>query len=85
MHVGYHYRWLRPADYTQQDPDLIAGSSPIRRQLLGALATNNNPLGNDPDFHPSSQYWIPQDWDDGPLKAWVEERTGVNGPAKEPL
>ena len=39
MHVGYHWRWLRPTDYIQQDPDLVERSSPIRRQLLGAMAT----------------------------------------------
>ena len=85
MHVGYHYRWLRPTDYIEQAPDLVAGSSPIRRQLLGALATGSNPLGNDPDFHPGSQYWIAQNWDDVPLKAWVEERTAAKRPAREPL
>ena len=73
MHVGYHYRWLRPTDYVQQDPDLIAGSSPIRRQLLGALATDNNPLGDDPEFHPSSQHWLTENQDDIPLMAWVKE------------
>ena len=75
MHVGYHYRWMRPADYVRQDPDLIANSSPIRRQLLGELSTGKNPLGDDADFHPSSQYWIPRDWDDVPLKAWAEEHS----------
>ena len=85
MHVGYHYRWLRPTDYIGQDPDLIAASSPIRRQLLGALGPESNPLGEDADFHPSSQYWIPQNWDDVPLKAWAEERTAALAPAREPL
>ena len=85
MHVGYHYRWLRPADYIQQDPDLIANSSPIRRQLLGALSTGKNPLGDDSEFHPSSQYWIPRDWDDVPLKAWAEERSGGNCAINLPL
>ena len=72
MHIGYHYRWLRPTDYIQQDPALIAASSPVRRQLLGALATGNNPLGDDPDFHPSSQYWLTRNQDDVPLRAWAE-------------
>lgn len=85
IHVGYHYRWLRPADYIQQDPDLIANSSPIRRQLLGALSTGKNPLGDDPEFHPSSQYWIPRDWDDVPLKAWAEERSGGSPTINLPL
>ena len=86
MHVGYHYRWLRPADYIQQQqPDLIANSSPIRRQLLGALSTGKNPLGDEPDFHPSSQYWIPRDWDDVPLKAWAEEHSGGKCRMNPPL
>ena len=71
MHIGYHYRWLRPTDYNQQEPELIARCSPIRRQLLGALAVGDNPLGPDPDFHPTSQYWQPDDWDDVPLRAWA--------------
>lgn len=74
MHVGYHYRWLRPTDYIEQDPELIARSSPIRRQLLGALASGGHPLGNNPDVHPSSQYWLTKNMDDVPLKAWAEER-----------
>ncbi len=72
MHVGYHYRWLRPTDYIQQDPDLIARSSPVRRQLLGALPSTDNPLGEDPEFHPSSQYWQPRNVKETPLKAWAE-------------
>ena len=75
MHIGYHYRWLRPTDYNQQTSELIARCSPIRRQLLGALAVGDNPLGPDPDFHPTSQYWQPGNWDDVPLRAWA----GVNG------
>ena len=77
MHVGYHYRWLRPTDYIEQDPGLVARSSPIRRQLLGALAAGSPPLGETPEFHPASQYWITRNWDDVPLKAWAEERAGA--------
>ena len=72
MHVGYHYRWLRPADFIQQAPELLANSSPIRKQLLGALAAGENPLGTSPDFQPHSQYWITKNSDDVPLKAWAE-------------
>lgn len=72
MHVGYHYRWLRPTDYIEQDPALIANSSPIRRQLLGALAENSHPLGYEPEFVPASQYWLIKNWDDVPLRAWAE-------------
>lgn len=74
MYYGYHHRWLRPTDYIQQDPALIARSSPIRRQLLGALATDDNPLGKDPDWEPGSQYWLTKNWDNAPLKAWAEAR-----------
>ncbi len=74
MHVGYHYRWLRPADFIQQAPELLAKSSPIRKQLLGALAAGENPLGTSPDFQPHSQYWITKNSDDVPLKAWAEAR-----------
>ena len=77
MHVGYHYRWLRPTDYIEQDPGLIARSSPVRRQLLGALATGSPPLGEAPEFYPASQHWITSNWDDVPLKAWAEEQAGA--------
>jgi ectoine hydroxylase len=76
FYVGYHYRWLRPTDYVQQDPELIARSSPIRRQLLGGLAPDGDPLGGDPVWEPSSRYWLIKNWDDVPLKAWAEERSG---------
>jgi ectoine hydroxylase len=76
FYVGYHYRWLRPTDYIAQDPDLLAHSSPIRRQLLGGLHTAGDPLGNDPSWEPSSRYWLIKDWDDVPLKQWAEERSG---------
>jgi ectoine hydroxylase-related dioxygenase (phytanoyl-CoA dioxygenase family) len=76
FYVGYHYRWLRPTDYIQQDPELIARSSPIRRQLLGALDASSDPLGGDPFWEPSSRYWLIKNWEDVPLKAWAEERAG---------
>ena len=69
MHVGYHYRWLRPTDFIQADPDLVARSSPIRRQLLGAVVTDGEPLGNDPVFHPHSPYWIVRDEHQVPLES----------------
>lgn len=76
FYVGYHYRWLRPTDYIQQDPALIARSSPIRRQLLGALDPSGDPLGTDPFWEPSSRYWLIKNTDDVPLKKWAEERAG---------
>lgn len=83
MHIGYHHRWMRPTDYLQQAPELIAASSPIRRQLLGALPSGGNPLGDDPDFHPSSQYWLTQNRDDVPLRAWYEARATELGAGSE--
>jgi ectoine hydroxylase len=77
FYVGYHYRWLRPTDYIQQDPELIARSSPIRRQLLGALDEGDDPLGADPYWEPSSRYWLIKNWDDVPLKQWAEEHAGL--------
>jgi len=76
LYVGYHYRWLRPTDYIQQDSELIARSSPIRRQLLGALDAVGDPLGGDPFWEPSSRYWLIKNWEDVPLKKWAEERSG---------
>ncbi len=74
MHVGYHYRWLRPTEYIQQDPGLIERSSPVRRQLLGALDPEGDPMGPDPDFHPSSRHWLTDNPDDVPLREWALAR-----------
>jgi ectoine hydroxylase len=73
FYVGYHYRWLRPTDYVTQDPALLARSSPIRRQLLGALDPAGDPLGTDPGWEPSSRYWLIKQDEDVPLKAWAAE------------
>ena len=59
-----------------QDSELVARSSPIRRQLLGALNGDGDPLGGDPFWEPSSRYWLIKNWEDVPLKAWAEERAG---------
>jgi ectoine hydroxylase-related dioxygenase (phytanoyl-CoA dioxygenase family) len=83
FYVGYHYRWLRPTDYIQQDPELVARSSPIRRQLLGALNATGDALGGDPFWEPSSRYWLIKDWEDVPLKQWAEERAGGGPTATE--
>src|SRR5215471_7837606 len=83
FYVGYHYRWLRPTDYIQQDPALIARSSPIRRQLLGALDADGDPLGSDPFWEPSSRYWLIKNWGDVPLKKWAEDRAGSGPVATE--
>jgi ectoine hydroxylase len=83
FYVGYHYRWLRPTDYIEQDPELIARSSPIRRQLLGGLDSAGDPLGNDPFWEPSSRYWLIKNWDDVPLQKWAEEQPGGGQQAVE--
>jgi len=76
LYISYAPRWIRPSGYIDQDPGIIARSSPIRRQLLGAMGDGSDRLGNDPDRHPSSQYWFTDQWDSVPLKAWAEERAG---------
>jgi ectoine hydroxylase len=76
FYVGYTYRWVRPTDYIEQDPALVARSSPIRRQLLGAMATDEDPLGRNALWYPESQHWVTRIWKNVPLKAWAEERVG---------
>ena len=58
----------------EQDPELVARSAPIRRQLLGAMGDGSDRLGKDPGENPSSQHWFSDDWDSVPLKAWAEEQ-----------
>jgi ectoine hydroxylase len=74
LHVGYHYRWLRPTDYVEQDPALIARSSPIRQQLLGALPGGGHALGDEPEIAPASRYWNRKVPGDTPLKDLAEAR-----------
>lgn len=64
----------------QQDPALLARCSPIRQQLLGALPSGGNPLGENPEVAPSSQYWLTKDADDVPLRAWAEARASAKTP-----
>jgi hypothetical protein len=71
LHIGYHHRWLRPTDYTDQDPALLASCSPVRRQLLGAMPEGRDPLGSNPDWEPASKFWQPS-FDDVPLRAEAE-------------
>jgi hypothetical protein len=84
IHIGYHYRWLRPTDYITQDPELLASCSPIRRQLLGELAPGTDPLGEDAEFTPASKHWIIKGGDDVPLRQWAEEQPGFEA-LTEPL
>ena len=76
IYVSYTPRWVRPSGCIEQDPELIARSSPVRRQLLGAMGNLGNPLGIDPKNNPNSQYWFTDEWDNVPLKAWAEEQAG---------
>ncbi len=76
FYISYTPRWIRPSGYIEQDPELINRSSPIRRQLLGAMGHDGHPLGSDPSANPSSQYWFTEDWDSVPLKALAEEKAG---------
>ena len=39
---------------------LQAASSPIRRQLLGAMGDLSDPMGDNPDSSPNSGYWHAQ-------------------------
>jgi hypothetical protein len=77
LYYGYHHRWMRPSDFDRQRAEVLAGCTPIQLQLLGELGTGKtNYAGDDPDVHPVSRYWRPQD-EDIPLKAWAVERLGV--------
>jgi ectoine hydroxylase-related dioxygenase (phytanoyl-CoA dioxygenase family) len=40
LFIGYSPLWMRPIDYHQASPELLAGADPIRRQLLGAISDN---------------------------------------------
>ena len=65
---------MRPSDVDHQKPKVLANASPVELQLLGELGTGcDNYAGDDPDVHPVSRYWRPQE-EDIPLKAWSEER-----------
>ena len=83
MHVGYHYRWLRPGDYIQQDSALLARCSAIRQQLLGALPGSDDPLGADSHVAPASQYWQTRRTD-VPLRAWAESQVEAAGKEHTP-
>lgn len=62
LFVGYSHRWLRPKS-AMDLPELVAASSPIRAQLLGA-----SPSGANGYYEPSAE--------DVPLRAWIETHLG---------
>ncbi len=83
LYFGYHHRWIRPSDFDHQRAEVLADASPIELQLLGELGTGrDNYAGDDPDVHPVSRYWRPQD-EDIPLKAWAEGR--LNALEQQPV
>ena len=42
FYVGYHYRWLRPTDYIQQDAELVARLQPAHST---SPSLDENPVG----------------------------------------
>jgi ectoine hydroxylase-related dioxygenase (phytanoyl-CoA dioxygenase family) len=55
--MGYTYRWMRPADFMVQPPELIAKVEPIGQQFLGGLKDPNGhfiPGGNN---KPLMDWW----------------------------
>lgn len=74
LYYGYNHRWLRPGDYDRQDSDLLAGCTPIQRQLLGSNSTENGiKYENGDPGHPTSRYWRPEPAD-VPLEMWAAEQ-----------
>ena len=76
IYISYGPRWIRPSGHVEQDRELIDRSSPIRRQLLGAMGDGSHPLGRNPLESPSSQHWFSDDWESVPLKKWAEQQAG---------
>jgi ectoine hydroxylase len=65
LFYAYGYRWLRPDDYREIPNDVLNRVSPVRRQLLGAVATE---LG----------YYLPTAAD-VPLRDWIARGGIRNG------
>jgi hypothetical protein len=65
IYTEYSWRWMRPIDHDAYGEELIQGSDPVRRQLLGLTVNDVNE-----GFFP---YTLPRD-EDAPLKAWLRER-----------
>ena len=67
LFYGYTHRWIRPRDELALDPGLVAGLSPLRRQLLGVGCST---IG----------YWIPED-EDVPLRELASAWAAGDAPA----
>jgi len=62
LYYGYSYRVMRPVDYQSMPPALLAGCSPVERQLLGETVTHQG-------------YYVPTA-EDVPLRPWFERHFG---------
>ena len=71
LYYAYSYRWIQPSDYMTQSPELVAASSPIQRQLLGACMSPRGPLGSEPETRPESFFWYYEDAN-LPIREWFE-------------
>ncbi|MBM3281096.1 MAG: phytanoyl-CoA dioxygenase family protein [Candidatus Handelsmanbacteria bacterium] len=71
LYYGYHPRWIRLADFEHQEPQVVAGCTPIQLHLLGELGTGRRNYAGDDTAQPVSRHWRPKD-EDIPLKGWAE-------------
>ena len=70
LFFGYSFRWLRPLDYTQAPPELLARCDPVLRQLLGDGQTE---VG-----------WYQPQPRDVPLRKWLVDHRGEEALWKPP-
>jgi len=63
LYYGYSYRVMRPVDYQHMPAALLAGCSPVERQLLGETVTHQG-------------YYVPTNAD-VPLRPWFEDHFGA--------
>ena len=77
-YVSYTPRWVRPSCYLEQDPELLARSSPIRRQLLGAMGDLSHPTRQGSCWRTivATLVSVLDGWQTVPLKAWAEAQAG---------
>jgi ectoine hydroxylase len=62
LYYGYSYRVMRPVDYGRMPPEVLAGCTPVERQLLGETVTHQG-------------YYVPTEAD-VPLRLWFVEHFG---------